>query len=201
MFDGLSCEQDILSPHRYVTAGNHMIGTIDRTDDYRESEFIVNNGDVVADIGSADGNFSLSIIDVASHIYVFEPDNAWLEPLKHTFEKYKNKITIINKYVSDIDSEDSITLDTFFKDKKIDFVKADIEGFEYKMLLGAKNLLVNRRTTKWACCTYHKTNDAEQLQEYLRDLGYSTYFTRGLMAFGNEPPYLRKGIIRAEYRK
>ena len=48
-----------------------------------------------------------------------------------TFAPYKEKITIVRKYVSDVDDEDNITLDTFFRDegKSIDnlFLKMNIE--------------------------------------------------------------------------
>ena len=56
--------------------------------------------------------------------------------MEATFAPYKEKITIVRKYVSDVDEEDNITLDTFFRDegKFIDnlFLKMDIEDMRGK---------------------------------------------------------------------
>src|SRR5690606_1392458 len=53
-YSELSKEQDLNSPHRYITSG-----------------FQPGPDDVVADIGAAEGNFSLSVIDRVKKIYLF----------------------------------------------------------------------------------------------------------------------------------
>jgi len=193
----LSQEMDILSPHRYVTQENHIYGTIDHNTVGHNGGFYVKQGDVVCDIGSAEGNFSLSIIDIASHVYLFELDPAWIIALKETFKEYKDKITIIEKAVADRDTDSSITLDTFFQDKKVNFIKADIEGAELNMLQGAKKLLTSRTDIKLAVCTYHKSEDAFLFEKYFADLNYKTNFTDGFICM-QDKPYFRKGVIRAE---
>ncbi len=199
----LAIEQDLLSPHRYVTKENEIWGTLKRDENEipKETPFFVESGDVVADIGASCGNFSISVIENAKHIYLFEADEIWNEPIKKTFEKYKDKITIVNKYVSDADTENTVTLDTFFKDKEINFIKADIEGYEQQLLNGAKNIL-ERENVKFSICTYHKPQDAKDFETIFKKLGYETYFTDGYMfcPINNIPQntsYLRKCILRA----
>jgi hypothetical protein len=89
-------EQDVNSPHRYET-----------------DSFAVKDGDLVADIGAAEGIFALSIIERAAHIFLFECDENWIAALRLTFEPWQNKITIINKYVSDSNEGNNITIDEF----------------------------------------------------------------------------------------
>jgi len=202
-FNTISGEMDIRSPHRYITEQNDMIGTIDTgVGEYEASKhnentsaFCVADGDVVADIGCAEGNFSLGIINRAAHVYLFEPDTNWLPALQQTFKAFKDKVTIVNKMVSDYDSECTVTLDTFFKDKPVHFIKADIEGAEGKMLAGARGLFSNHKNIKAAVCTYHKKEDADDFKNYFNELGYKTSFTDGYMAVDAS---LRKGVIRAE---
>lgn len=81
---------------------------------YLTEDFDVNQNDCVADIGAAEGLFSLAIVDKVKKIYIFEGDNIWLKPLNATFRDYQDKIVIINKYVSDINWNTFVTLDKFF---------------------------------------------------------------------------------------
>jgi FkbM family methyltransferase len=63
------------------------------------------------------------------------------------------------------------TLDKFANDeniKKIDFIKADIEGAERDMLAGARNVL-KEFAPKLAVCTYHLPDDHIILKEIILD--------------------------------
>jgi FkbM family methyltransferase len=63
------------------------------------------------------------------------------------------------------------TLDKFAADKglkKIDFIKADIEGAERDMLRGAKNVL-KEFAPKLAICTYHLPDDPKVLEKLILD--------------------------------
>lgn len=51
-----------------------------------------------------------------------------------------------------------ISIDSYFEDKPISFIKADIEGAEIPMLKGAKKVLADQRP-KLAICTYHNVSD------------------------------------------
>jgi hypothetical protein len=91
-------------------------------------------------------------------------------------------------------------LDEFFENKQVDFIKADIEGDEPKLLAGAKAILARQTPMKIALCTYHRHNDATECSEILSKNGFHTEFSRGYMIFLLDklaPPYLRRCLIRA----
>jgi FkbM family methyltransferase len=52
--------------------------------------------------------------------------------------------------------------------KKIDFIKADIEGAERDMLKGAKNVL-KEFAPKLALCTYHLPDDPEVMEALIKE--------------------------------
>lgn len=49
----------------------------------------------ILDIGAAEGIFSLSAIEKARMIYLFEYDPKWIKALNATFEPWKDKVKII----------------------------------------------------------------------------------------------------------
>jgi hypothetical protein len=189
-YAGLLLEQDELSPHKYES-----------------SAVSVRKGDIIADIGASEGIFTLSVIDKISMAYLFEADSIWEEPLKKTFKPWKDKICIINKFVSnvtDVCGGGYYMLDDFFSNKSVNFIKADIEGAESNMLFGAKKLL-HRHNLSFAICTYHNKDDAENFRELFEQNFYITEFSREYMIFlynqKIEPPYLRHGVIRAKKKE
>jgi hypothetical protein len=183
-FNGLLFEQDIDSPHRY-----------------EYDDFCVKHNDVVVDVGAAEGNFSLSIVEKVNKLFLFEVDKAWIDALKMTFMPWKEKVFIVNKYVSN-NSNESVKLDDFFYNVDINFLKVDIEGAEMELIEGAENILLTQNNIKAVFCTYHKQDHAEQIKTFLNNKGYSTSFSKGYMIFYHDallsPPYLRRGLIRAE---
>ena len=182
-YNNLIKEQDKDSPHCYET-----------------DDCYVKDGDVVIDAGTAEGNFALDVIDRAKKLYLFEVNPAYIECLKVTFAPYKDKVIIVNKYVTNINNENCITLDNYFENEKIDFIKADIEGEEINMLLGAKNILAKSNPLKMALCTYHRANDAQDIEQILKKREGKIMFSKGYMIFifdkNPKPPYLRHGLIR-----
>ncbi|MDR1563304.1 MAG: FkbM family methyltransferase [Dysgonamonadaceae bacterium] len=182
-YNYLMIEQDEKSPHRYET-----------------SDFCVNQGDIVVDAGAAEGNFALSVIEKVKKIYLFEVEEEWIDVLRVTFEPWKDKVVIIKKYISDNNENNCVTLDSIFENEEINFIKADIEGAEIQLLNGAKSIMAREMPPKIILCTYHNQNDAEIIDNMLTKQGFNTEFSKGFMIYLYEtlnPPYLRRGLIRA----
>lgn len=176
------------SPHQYVTG-----------------EFQVKNDDLVLDVGAGEGLFLLDVIDITKKGFVLESDPMWIKALNATFEPYKDKVTIINKFVTDRNSVNEITLDSCLeKHSGSIFIKMDIEGNEYSALCGSKKILERNEDIRLACCTYHKHGDANLLHSFFRSVNFQTEFSEGYMLFASydkiQPPYFRRGLIRAQNR-
>lgn len=179
---GLLCEQDCESPHCYLRSGRDVTAE-----------------DIVADVGAAEGIFSLDIVETVGKIYLFECDEKWLVPLQKTFAPWKDKVEFVQKYVSDRTEEEKVSLDVFFAGKKITFLKADIEGAERLMLYGGKEVFQKKISRCLVCC-YHLHDDRIVLEKILDNYGYEFEENPGYMIFkydrnGLSEPFLRKGVI------
>lgn len=84
---------------------------------YEEGDFCVRQGDVIVDVGTCEGNFTLHHIDEIKHAYIFEGDSAWLEALHYTFLPYSDKVTICDRYVGSKDEDGYVRLDTVIQEK------------------------------------------------------------------------------------
>ncbi len=178
-------EQDRLSPHCYLT-----------------DHFDVDDGSIVLDAGVAEGNFALSVIDKVQKIYLVEPDQEWAEALRCTFEPYMDKVVIVSKFLSDYQSEETVTVDSIVREK-LDFIKMDIEGEEYHALRGAEDTIIRSKKMKCAICTYHNEADYINVNALLCQMGFQTKPSRGYMWFPYDKDYFvslpsfRRGLIRA----
>lgn len=184
-YNYLLMEQDIESPHRYLSA-----------------EFNVKENGIIVDAGAAEGIFALSVIEKAGKVYLFEPDSEWVEALQATFEPWKSKTEIIPAYISDHDDSQSCSLDHFFSDKPYpDFIKIDVEGAELEVLKGFESYLSTKEAIQIAVCTYHKQGDEQRLKEYLETRNFNISYSNGFVLFyydkGIQDPYFRRCIIRA----
>jgi 23S rRNA U2552 (ribose-2'-O)-methylase RlmE/FtsJ len=184
-YSEIAAEQDLQSPHCYLSPS-----------------FNVSENDVVLDLGAAEGNFSLSVVDRVKKVILFEYDTNWSDALLKTFEPWKHKTQVIHKMVSDTDSETTIRLDSvkeLFETPL--FIKIDVDGSEQQVLSGMQQLLQKNKNIKLALCTYHAQNDAEVYNKMFRQLGYSTSFANGYMLFYHDkkmkPPFVRRGVLRA----
>ena len=148
---------------------------------YIHSEHSVREGDIIVDAGAAEGNFVMSWIDKIRKAYVFEGDKEWLKALRLTIKPFKNKVCLIPKYLSDVDSDTHTTLDSAIFEP-VDFVKMDIEGDECKALLGGIELL-KRSNAKLSICAYHRQHDAKYLSFLLNAMGYRFSYSNGWMFF------------------
>lgn len=179
-------EQDINSPHKYLT-----------------DTFTVPDNAIVIDAGVAEGNFALSIIERVKKIYLFEPDSEWVEALKYTFEPYKEKVVIINKCVSNYINDSTTTIDELIGELNIDFIKMDIEGEEIYALQGAEKCISSSKHMKCVICTYHQEFAYQALKEFMGFFDFHVETSRGYMWYPDNcsimrPPVLRRGVIRAE---
>jgi hypothetical protein len=184
-FNELTREQDKESPHRYLS-----------------DDFKIDEGEVLVDIGVAEGNFALGAIEKASRVIMFETDKEWIEALNATFEPWKDKVLIVNKFVSDVTDKKNTTLDDYFgKEEKITFLKIDVDGAEARLLNGCKRVLSEQKPLKIAVCTYHKQGDEKEFDALLRKNDFKTSHSNGFMLFYYDKmmkaPYLRRGVIRA----
>lgn len=170
------------SPHLYVKQNHNIM-----------------DGDCIVDAGVCEGNFALKYVGIASHIYMFEIDSQWFEPLNYTFQDYKEKVTIIHKAVSDETSKISCKIDDVVAEKKVDFIKMDIEGAELSALRGAKRTF-STNDIKASICTYHRNGDEANIRLQLENYGYQTTTSNGYMLFlYSEDTWelgdLRRGVV------
>lgn len=163
-------EQDECSPHRYLT-----------------DDFNVHEGDIVIDVGVAEGNFALDIIDKVKKLYLIEADDDWIDALKMTFSDYIDKVTIIKGYVSSYNEYPFVRLDSLINES-VDFIKMDIEGNEWDGLKGASELIRKSPNLKMAICAYHSDFDQELIESYMDKHGINHETSYGYMWF----PYMSR---------
>lgn len=183
-YKNLCIEQDKDSPHLYL-----------------QGNFDVKRGDVVVDVGAAEGIFTLEVLERAGKVYLIETSREWIEALQYTFKNYQGKVEIINKYISDYTAYNTTTLDNLIHGD-VNFIKMDIEGCEYAAMTGARALIERMSHIKCVLCTYHNDNDETMLRILAESLGLKVSFTKGYMLFPCSMqqiyimPTLRRGVIR-----
>jgi FkbM family methyltransferase len=163
---------------------------------YKKDNFdvTIKKNDIVIDAGAWIGDFSAYASKKGAYAYAFEPSSDSIVLLEKT-KQLNGNIIIVPKGLGSIninlfltqndlswankvtdnpaDSEkiEITTIDDFVKEmnlKCVDFIKADIEGFEREMLIGATKTLKNYGP-KLAICTYHLPDDPEVLSKIILD--------------------------------
>ncbi len=183
-YHDLTLEQDPLSPHRYLS-----------------DRFNLNQNEVLADFGAAEGNFTLAVIDRIKKAYLFEYDPEWIEALRLTFKPWQDKVEIVPKFVSDKNDDKHCSGDVFFKDKSISFLKIDVDGGERGLLRGFEQIISETTAMKIALCTYHQHDDELEFTQWLEQKNYDVEPSHGYMIFHYDKklkaPYIRRALIRA----
>ena len=190
MYNYLCIEQDIRSPHSYVS-----------------SPVTYSPTDIAVDIGAAEGIWALDIVEKVKELYLFECEDGWIEALEATFLPWKNKVTIVNNYVTDNTNGMFTTLDDYFLPKNIfpSIIKVDIEGEEISAMKGALKLLTNH-IRHALLCTYHNVDDFQKLSEMMKNHHFEVKHSEGfIINIYSEPNYnchniseiFRKGLIHA----
>jgi FkbM family methyltransferase len=152
----------------------------------------VEKGAVVVDCGSAEGFFTFKHAGACRHVYCVEPLPLFCRALHHLFDHLEN-VTIIQAALSDrastlylspssigstcrlaADHEGDIpvaavTLDSLFAERsiRIDYLKADLEGFEELMIAGGLETIKMSRP-KIAITTYHRGQNWRALIDLVR---------------------------------
>ena len=144
---------DVLDLYQNYIQTERLLGNEDTEDiphQYQSPRVHVSNGDVVFDIGAAEGLFALDQIENVSHVVIVESDPEWIIPLKQTFAPYSDKVTIIQKFVSAVDTDTTISLEKILSqiEFRSAFIKMDIEGYELHSLTAAENVLRSNNGTK-----------------------------------------------------
>lgn len=171
---------------------------------YQSPQVHVEEGDVVFDIGAAEGLFALDQIDNASRVVLVESASQWMEPLRRTFAPFGDKVTFVEKLVSAVDTNKTVSLEKLLSETEFRsaFVKMDIEGCELSSISSAVNVLKEKEGVKMAVASYHRQHDADELSQLFHSLGYASEFSNGYMLFDQydtpAPPFFRKGMIRVK---
>jgi len=87
----------------------------------------------------------------------------------------------------DIDSSNSVkvySFDSYFKDKPVTFIKADIEGMEMPMLRGAESV-IKQNKPKMALSTYHEPDDLLEMVDIIK-----SYVPEYTMALRHHSPLI-----------
>ena len=177
IYQDLLIEQDDRSAHRYVESYEDL------------------KGKNLLDIGCAEAIFTLDTIEHIQHAYLFECDEEWIEALEATFAPWKDKVSIIRRYVNDFTDENNITIDDFVSQSNIDnlYIKMDIEGFERKALAGAKQTFASDKNIEGSICLYHLADDKEVIQDFLHQKNCRTSVVPGYLYYAK---CFREAIIR-----
>ena len=160
---------------------------------YQKKHTEIEQGEILLDVGTAEGLMPLTVIDKCQHIYMIEPSVAFCNTLQNTFKAQADKTTIFNYAVGNedgmisfdensldgtISKERNVNLSTipiykidtiFNQNQKITYLKADIEGFEQEMLKGAAET-IKRNKPKIAITTYHTQNDPNEIINFITGL-------------------------------
>lgn len=171
---------------------------------YQKEHTEINAGEIILDIGTAEGLLPISVIDKCQHIYMIEPSTLFCNCLHKTFSNFKEKTTIFNVAVGNSDGkinfdENSLEgmisnentafsqelpiykIDTLLNNKQlITYLKADIEGFELEMLKGAEQTIKNNKP-KIAITTYHTQNNPKEIIDLIKSfVPEYNYYVKGI---------------------
>jgi FkbM family methyltransferase len=173
---------------------------------------VIRAGMTVVDVGANIGiytGFLAKLVGETGRVYAFEPSPYNFELLTR-YTRSSNVTALqaavgdktgeISLYLSDKLNVDhrtyqsgegrreirvpSYCLDDYFKDEKIDFIKMDIQGFEYQALLGMKNILQSNPKIKlimefWPWGLMKAGSSAEEVVKFLRELDFQMELMEG----------------------
>ena len=156
--------------------------------------FEPNESEIFIDGGSFNGTTSLEFTEWATkgyeYIYSFEANSLAVDNCNETFKKYNLKGEVINKGLwnkSDVllfdadkgqgssiknngsEKIETISIDEILNGNKATFIKMDIEGAEYKALIGSEKTIKKYRP-RLAISVYHKPEDILEIPALLMEM-------------------------------
>ena len=165
--------------------------------------FEANEHEIFVDGGSFDGktalDFSIWADKGYDYIYSFEANPTAVKTCEETFKENAlngevihnglwNKEGVLrfhlktdtgnnNAYIGEGTGQiKTVALDDVLNGKRVSFIKFDIEGAEYKALLGARETIKKWRP-RLAICIYHKSEDIVELPALILDICEDYKFT------------------------
>ena len=156
----------------------------------------LSKGNVVLDCGAHNGAFSMYSLIKGCEVHAFEPVPSTFRRLQRNLSLYQSPyVHMVNKgvwscttrqsfYLSDdsatdsavlskpgkIEALDVVSIDEYVQANninRVDFVKADIEGAEKKMLEGMRKT-IQKYHPKLSICSYHNPDDPRVLEDLIR---------------------------------
>ncbi len=181
-------------PKRYPMFDLYKVATetFDQSDwhFYEVPETVVQVGDTVLDCGAAEGMFALRVLGRAGRMALFEPLASWAPILRRTFAD-RPDVEVASLGLSDIEGRAEVegellrgalvksdkgaipvtTIDRWVTERgwRIDYIKADLEGFEHRVIRGAAET-IRRDRPKIAITVYHPGNDWRWVLRFVREL-------------------------------
>ena len=169
---------------------------------YEYAKAVIEKEDVVFDCGANIGSFSAFVLAKGCELHAFEPIVDTFEILKHNLRHYgesqkhinnvglSNRKGLLDFYFNDSNDANYLnyrdykekkkcsvtTIDEYVDEhhiQKVDFIKADVEGAERDMLIGAIDT-IKKYKPKISICTYHLEDDPKVIEEIIKS-AYSKY--------------------------
>lgn len=184
---------------------------------YEVPETAVRQGDTVLDCGAAEGLFALRAAARAGRVFAFEPQPTFVASMRATFAGLPH-VTVVpaalgrergvvhvseNSLSGRVDEAGAgeavpiLPLDAWCRDAavRVDYLKADLEGYELDMLAGAREVIA-RDAPRIAITVYHPTNDWRAIRSLLAELVPAYRFRiKGL--YGYDAPPARPVMLHA----
>ena len=175
--------------------------------------FHIGTADVVIDCGAAEGLFTWFAAQRGAQVHAFEPDAGFVASMWKSFADSPqvsiNHCALGHRSGQAYLSEDEIfsrltaadcgtpvelrTLDDAMGEAKVTFLKADVEGYEFRVLLGAE-AVIRRHQPRIAVTVYHPQNNVAEITDFLRECHPSYQFaTKGI--FDNGHPVLLQAWV------
>ena len=174
----------------YCLENRQMIESVGGEGPYMTEKCYIKPGDVVIDAGAYIGDFSAVASKMGGIVYAFEPSSQCLNILNDVAAR--NNFCVVNKALGNVNKTEKLNiyeartesfisrkdiplirtedveivrLDDYVKEhgiQHVDFIKADIEGYENNLLLGAEETIKTFHPSL-ALRTYHNEWDKEEL--------------------------------------